>query len=209
MTSYLSGMLVAFGAFSLAVVSPGPNMIAVIGASMGAGRRSGLSLALGISAGSLCWGVLSIAGLTSLMNTYASAVIYIKLLGALYLLWLAVKSFKSAMTASEFPAPLPGEKRRDTEYFWRGVIVQMTNPKAALTWLAILAVAVDVHTPYWVGTSLVLTVVVVSLLAYIGYALVFSSARVVALYRRLRRGIEASLGVFFCLASYKLFRSAI
>lgn len=209
MTPYLSGMLVAIGAFSLALVSPGPNMLAVIGASMGSGRRSGLSLALGISSGSLCWGILSIAGLTSLMKTYPSAMIYVKILGALYLLWLAVKSFKSAMTDGDLAAALPGERKPDAEYFWRGVLVQMTNPKAALTWLAILAVAVDVHTPRWVGVSLVLTVVVISLFAYIGYAFVFSSSRVVVLYRRMRRGIEASLGIFFCLASYKLLTSAI
>jgi amino acid exporter len=71
---YLPGMLVAYGAFTLAVMSPGPNMIAVIGTAMGAGRRPGIALACGISVGSFGWGVLAILGLTSLIAKYASAI---------------------------------------------------------------------------------------------------------------------------------------
>ena len=54
--TYLPGIILAYTAFCLGLLSPGPNILAVIGTSMGTGRAEGKALALGISAGSLCWG---------------------------------------------------------------------------------------------------------------------------------------------------------
>jgi threonine/homoserine/homoserine lactone efflux protein len=44
---YISGILLAYTAFLLGIASPGPNVLAVIGTSMGVGRGSGMTLALG------------------------------------------------------------------------------------------------------------------------------------------------------------------
>ncbi len=70
----------------------------------------------------------------------------------------------------------------------------MTNPKAALTWVALAIVA---------GTS------ALSLVGHIFYALAFSTERVAAVYARARRGIEAALGMFFGLAGLKLLASRV
>jgi amino acid exporter len=203
---YLPGMLVAYGAFTLAVMSPGPNMIAVIGTAMGAGRRPGMALAFGISVGSLGWGVLAIIGLTSVIAKYASAITAIRLFGVAYLLWLALRSFQSAMAAKPIEITRLSSGKGDYGYFRSGMTVQMTNPKAAFTWVAILTVVVDPSAPVWVGTSIVLGVGVLSLFAYMAYALIFSSTLMIAAYNRWRRWIEVGLGVFFSLASYKLLR---
>lgn len=55
---YLSGLLVAFGAVTLAPMSPGPNILAVIGTSMGSGRRYGVALAIGVATGSFFWALI-------------------------------------------------------------------------------------------------------------------------------------------------------
>ncbi len=52
---YISGILLAYSAFLLSILSPGPNVLAVIGTSMGAGRKHGLALAFGISTGTFLW----------------------------------------------------------------------------------------------------------------------------------------------------------
>jgi hypothetical protein len=51
----------------LGLMSPGPNILAVIGTSVGVNRKAGISLALGVSAGALLWGLLTCAGLTVLL----------------------------------------------------------------------------------------------------------------------------------------------
>ncbi len=49
-TAYLPGILLAYTAFLLGIMSPGPNILAVIGTSMGGGRKAGAALALGVAA---------------------------------------------------------------------------------------------------------------------------------------------------------------
>lgn len=81
---YLPGIIMAYTAFLLAIASPGPNILAVIGTSMSVGRGSGIALALGVAFGSFTWGVLTIVGLSALLSTYANALLTIKIFGGLY-----------------------------------------------------------------------------------------------------------------------------
>ena len=130
---YLPGILLAYAAFLISIASPGPNVLAVIGTSMSIGRKSGIALALGVAVGSFTWAVLTVAGLSALLSAYASALLVIKIVGGLFLLWLAYKAFKSAASTHDIEAKeLAGGKRSPSGYFMRGYIVQMTNPKAAL-----------------------------------------------------------------------------
>jgi len=204
MYHHISGIMIAFGAFFLAVLSPGPNMLAVIGTSMGSGRRAGLIVALGVSFGSLWWGVLSVVGLTSLITKYAVVTFYIKIGGGVYLLWLAWRSLNSAFSRSP-PEPVTIENARTGfAYFRYGLLIQMTNPKAAITWVAILAMAVEPDAPLWVETTIVTGVGLFSVAAYIAYAMLFSSPLVATAYTGFRRWVELSLCIFFCIASYRL-----
>jgi len=90
-STYLPGILLAYSAFLLAIASPGPNILAVIGTSMSVSRGSGVALALGVASESFTWAILTVFGLSALLATYASALIFIRIFGGLYLLWLAYK----------------------------------------------------------------------------------------------------------------------
>lgn len=103
-STYLPGILLAYSAFLLAIASPGPNILAVIGTSMSVSRQSGISLALGVASGSFTWALLTVFGLSAILATYASALLLIKIFGGLYLLWLAYKSFKSAASKHDIEA---------------------------------------------------------------------------------------------------------
>jgi threonine/homoserine/homoserine lactone efflux protein len=130
---YLPGILLAYSAFLLAIASPGPNILAVIGTSMEVNRASGVALALGVASGSFTWALLTVFGLSAILATYASALFLIKIFGGAYLLWLAYKSFKSAASHHDIEAAeLVGGRRSPFGYFKRGYLIQMTNPKAAL-----------------------------------------------------------------------------
>lgn len=201
---YGPGVLLAYGACLLGLMSPGPNILAVIGASMGAGRRAGSAMALGVASGSAAWALLAVSGLTALLALYAHAMFAIKILGALYLLWLAVKAFRSAAAARPLNAALIEGRPGFWPWWRRGFLIQMTNPKAALTWIAIAALALDASAPAWVALAVVAGTAALSASAHLAYACAFSTAPMVAAYARARRWIEAGLGAFFCFASYKL-----
>lgn len=201
---YISGIMLALGVFMLGMFTPGPNILAVIGTSMSTGRRAGQALALGVATGSLLWGSLTLFGLTAVIALYAEVMEAIKVAGAGYLLWLAFKAFRSAALRDEAPLRALAVAGGLGAYYRRGVIVQMTNAKAALLWIAIMSLAMDGHAPMWVGASVVVGTAVLSALGHQVYALAFSTAPMVAAYRRARRCIEGALGVYFCFAGYKL-----
>ena len=205
---YLPGIILAYSAFLLAIASPGPNILAVIGTSMSVGRASGIALALGVSGGSFAWAVLTVMGLSAILATYASALIAIKIFGGLYLLWLAYKSFKSAAAAHDLEAKeLAGGKRTPFGYAKRGFIIQMTNPKAALAWIAIISLGLVPGAPAWVGLVIVVGTSILSVAIHTLYAVAFSTPVMVRIYSKSRRYIQAALGAFFAFAGIKLLTS--
>lgn len=208
LTLYLPGILLAYSAFLLAIASPGPNILAVIGTSMGVGRTSGVALALGVASGSFTWALLTVFGLSAILSTYASAILVIKIFGGAYLLWLAYKSFKSAASPHDIEAAeLAGGRRSPIGYFKRGYLIQMTNPKAALAWIAIISLGLKEGAPMWVGAVIVLGTFALSIAIHILYALAFSTPAMVRLYGKSRRAIQGVLGAFFAFAGLKLLTS--
>lgn len=200
----------AYAAFLLAIASPGPNILAVIGTSMSVNRKSGIALALGVATGSFSWAVLTVIGLSAILTKYAIALTAIKVFGGLYLLWLAYKSFKSAASAHDIEAnELDGGKRSPLGYAKRGFIIQMTNPKAALAWIAIISLGLTENAPVWVGATIVIGTFVLSVIIHTLYAVAFSTPLMVRMYGKARRGIQATLGAFFAFAGIKLLASRL
>ena len=197
---YLPGIILAYTTFLLGIASPGPNVLAIMGTSMRRGRDQGLALALGIAFGSLTWALLTIIGLTALLAQFPFALNMIKVFGGGYLLWLAWKAFRAASgenVASEREiAPLLSA----VSYFCRGYLIQMTNPKAAMVWVAIISLGIQNDAPLWVGVTIVVGIFALSVLIHAMYALAFSSQPMIQLYTRARRIIQRVLGVFFTLA---------
>lgn len=206
--AYLPGILLAYTAFLLAIASPGPNIMAVIGTSMSVNRASGMALAMGVASGSFTWALLTVFGLSALLATYASALLAIKIFGGLYLLWLAYKSFKSAASRHDIEATeLAGGRRSPLGYLQRGYIIQMTNPKAALAWIAIISLGLEPGAPLWVGAVIVLGTFMLSVAIHLLYAIAFSTPAMVKLYGKARRGIQGVLGTFFAFAGLRLLAS--
>lgn len=205
---YLPGILIAYSVFLVGMASPGPNILAVIGTAMNDGRKPGVALALGIGTGSFFWALLTVAGLSAVLAAYAWALTVIKIAGGLYLLWLAYKAFKSAAAKHEIEAHAISVKdSKPLTYFLRGLTIQMTNPKAALSWIAIISLGLQQGAPLWVGAVIVIGTFILSLTLHTVYALAFSTPAMVRVYGKARRKIQATLGVFFTFAGLKLLTS--
>jgi threonine/homoserine/homoserine lactone efflux protein len=197
----------ALGAFALGMLSPGPNILSVAGTSMAVSRKAGISLALGISAGSFLWAVMTAVGLTALIAAYASVLTIVKIVGGLYLLWLAFKAFRSAASAKPIMDPASMAAGSLRTFFLRGLTVQMTNPKAALTWIAIMSLGLAHSAPTSTALIIVVGTTLLSVVGHVAYAVAFSAKRVVIMYERARRWTDAALGVFFTVAGVRLITS--
>lgn len=202
---YIAGLVTAYAAFLLSIVSPGPNFLAILGTSMGAGRKAGIALALGVSLGSVCWATLTVLGVSAILTTFAGFLTLVKIVGGLYLLYLACKAFRQAARHQEMEAhKIKAGEKTAFGFFRQGLVVQMTNPKALLAWIAITSLGLQANAPTWVSIALVVGTGTLGIAVHLSYALAFSSAPALNIYRRARRSIQATLSAFFTLAGIKL-----
>ncbi|MDH6267728.1 threonine/homoserine/homoserine lactone efflux protein [Rhizobium sp. SG_E_25_P2] len=201
----LPHLAVAWLAYFIAVISPGPATLALISTSMTRGRAAGMAFALGVMTGSLTWACASAIGLAAVMASYAEVLIVLKIAGGLYLLYLAWKSFRSAMTSGDLAeAAKDGGKESLRRLYLKGLGLHLTNPKAVLAWISLISLGLPMGAPASMIAFYIAGCFLIGLVSLNGMAVLFSLPPVVALYRRGRRGIDGVMGAFFAFAGVKL-----
>lgn len=175
----------------------------IAGTAMGMGRRAGVTFALGILAGSATWGIAAALGLSAIMLANAWVFEVIRYLGAAYLMWLALKALRRAMTPG---AAGLGTAVSGTGWvlFSKGAAIHLTNPKAVLGWGSIYAIIAPVGATPIMLLGYFGLLYAGSTIVFLGYAILFSSARAVATYGRARRVFEFAFAGFFGFASFKI-----
>ncbi len=208
--AYLPQILPAYIAYIVAVVSPGPAIMAIIGTSMTHGRKAGMTISLGIFGGSLTWATAAAAGLATLLQTYAMALELLKIFGGIYLLYLAYKAFRAVRSNGNLEATVEGPKTPSFKsLILRGYGIHVTNPKAIFAWLAIIALGMPQGAPGSVAVLIIAVCGVTGLLVFMGYAVLFSTPHALKIYSNARRWIEGVMAGFYCFAGIKLLTSNI
>ncbi len=206
-SDWLAGISIAGPLFFVGVASPGPGTLAIMSTSMRLGRAQGVALAMGICTGSLLWGVVAASGLGAVMNAQPGLDSALRIGGGLYFLWLAFKLLKASWTGVSKTASMTPTLKTYIKQFVSGLLLHVFNPKAMFVWLAIISVALAQMSAPNSATALGVTLVCWSLsfCVFLGYALLFSTERVLVLYDRLWRWIDGTCGVLFVLAAVWLF----
>jgi threonine/homoserine/homoserine lactone efflux protein len=205
----MGGALVLYWiAWAMSAGSPGPATLSIAGTSMANGRRAGIIFALGICAGSACWGLAAALGMSAVMMANVWLFQAVKFIGAAYLLFLAVKSLRSAFSnKAKIAQRAYGGTMR--QIFTKGALIHLTNPKAVLGWGAIYAIMVPADATIGVLLGMYVFLLSASVFVFVGYAFLFSAAKVVATYQKLRRGFELVFAGFFGFASLKILTSRV
>lgn len=195
-----------YGTYLIATASPGPSNMAIMGTAMRDGRRPALALAAGVVTGSLFWAILAATGVSAVLTAYAQALVALKIAGGLYLLWLAFRASQSAMKQNPNTngAGTAGEVPRYRSLYQKGFLMHISNPKAIMSWVAIISLGVRHDAPAEGVAVIVGGCVLLGILVFGGYAIVFSTASTIAFYAKLRRWIEGMLSVVFAVAGLKL-----
>ncbi|MEM6617270.1 MAG: LysE family transporter [Pseudomonadota bacterium] len=192
-------------AFAIVAISPGPANLAVATVSMRLGRDQGMLCAFGLALGLAFWGLVAATGMGAVLAASETALIVLKLGGAAYLLYLAWQSGRAATTVSSVESTDLSAKR----WFLRGLILNVSNPKAVVAWMAALSMGLGADDG--AGQLLAATAIcmVIGLLNYVGYAFVFSLDGAMSAYRRFGRWVDAVASGLFAVAGLGLLRSAI
>lgn len=77
-------------------ITPGPNMFAVINASISNGKMHGFFTGLGISAAGVLWAGLAVFGVDTLFTLFPKLIFSLRIIGATYLIWLGLNAFLKA-----------------------------------------------------------------------------------------------------------------
>jgi Putative threonine efflux protein len=202
----LSNLILVFGAYVVAAASPGPSTLRIMGVAMSRGRRPALALAAGVVSGSVFWGLMAATGVSALLTRYAEALVALKILGGLYLLFLAVKAGRGALATDAEAArgAAAGEGLSAGALYRRGLAMHLTNPKSILGWIALVALGLGPQSSPATVAIILFGCAVLSVTIFGGYALVFSTAPMVRAYARARRWIEGLLALVFGAAGLRL-----
>lgn len=132
--------MIAFAVASIVLAfAPGPDNIFVLTQSAMNGARAGVAVTFGLATGLIVHTAAVVLGLAALIQVSPVAFFALKLVGAGYLLYLAWGAFRAK------PEAMEGENQKlsASGYYRRGIIMNATNPKVSIFFLAFLPQFVD------------------------------------------------------------------
>lgn len=115
------------------LIVPGPAVMYIVTRSADQGTRAGLVSVAGIHLGTLVHIAAAVAGLSAVIATSAAAFTVVKLAGAVYLVWLGVRTLRRRGNEE---IDIDRQERSLRRVFWDGTVVNVLNPKTAIFFLA-------------------------------------------------------------------------
>jgi threonine/homoserine/homoserine lactone efflux protein len=132
----LTTYLLYLAAVALLVLSPGPTMLMCITTAIHHGPRKAMLSAGGSVTAVLGVMLLSALGLGALLAASETAFTIAKVVGAAYLIWLGVKTFRSQGTVLGNEPGTASNAMTSQASYVRGFLVGASNPKALLFFAA-------------------------------------------------------------------------
>lgn len=157
-------------ASTILAFTPGPDNIFVLVTSLGHGFKTAFRFILGLCTGIILHTLLIVIGVSTLISQSKYGLLILKYFAVSYLLWLAYKSYLHRKDAIQLNAD-----QKEQNFFIRGFIMNISNPKVLLFFLAFFPQFADLATTgYHIrlmllgGLFIISTLVVFSSIAWIG-----------------------------------------
>lgn len=203
-TLLASHLLTACIAYAVGTASPGPSNLAILSIAATQGRRAALCFAAGVMSGSCFWAVLATFGLSAALSLYSGLLDAVRVCGGLYLLWLACKAGHAALHPSRQTSQAEASASRWHTLYLRGVLLHLTNPKAIMVWLSVIALAAPGHGGLHALFGVTGACLAIGVTVFGTYAVLFSSAPARRAYARARRILDGCLACAFAYAGLRL-----
>lgn len=191
-------------AFFVVAVSPGPANISNAAVAMSFGRKTSVVYGLGLSCGLVFWGLVAASGMGAVLQSSLYVLMVLKVLGGLYLLWLAWQSGRSALRPDADKVSVPDKGK----WFLRGLILNLSNPKSVIAWMAALSVGLGPDDSLFAVAAATAVCMFAGFVNNFLYSMLFSISGMMAAYRKFRRWIDGVVAGLFAVAGLGLIRSA-
>jgi threonine/homoserine/homoserine lactone efflux protein len=192
--------LLAFVGVALVLtLTPGPDMALVLRNTLRGGRAAGLRTVAGIAVGLAGWALASALGVAAVLSASATVFTALKLLGAVYLVYLGVQSLRAARRDDDLEDHVA--TRRGSP-FRQGLVTNLLNPKLAVLFTTLLPQFIAEDDPAVAKSALLAGVFVA-----IGLTWLVTYTHLVGLLARsraFRRGAEAVAGIVLVALGVRL-----
>lgn len=188
----------------LAAVSPGPDFVMTVRNALVYSRRSGIYTSAGISIGLLVHLFYCAAGIGYIISKSFLLFSIIKVLGACYLIYLGIASFRSGVSRLEMSETGNGPDLTRWQAFKMGFLTNVLNPKATLFFLSMFTFVIGDTTP--VSVILLISFIIVAT-AFIWFTVVsvfFTQTRVQNSFLKYEKIINRVLGGFLILLGIRV-----
>jgi threonine/homoserine/homoserine lactone efflux protein len=153
-------------------ITPGPDNLYVLMQSATYGYKVGLFITLGLCTGLILHSTAVALGLAAILQTSPLAFPALKLFGASYLIYLSWQAFRAASVA------LPRHSALNSiQLYRRGIMMNISNPKVGLFFVAFLPQFTDLSQGDWVSQIMLLggLFIVIAFIVMTGIALIAGS----------------------------------
>ena len=185
---------------------PGPGIFYVAARTLSGGKRAGIASTFGTALGGLVHVIAGGLGVSAIILASAELFTVLKFAGAVYLVWLGIKTFREARELLPQKAIAVGTQR----VFREGVLVEALNPKTAAFFLAFIPQFIDPAGGYPALQFITLGLISVALNTLVDFIVVLMAStahsgltRRPQLLQRLRQGsglFISGLGISLALA---------
>lgn len=191
-------------ASTLLSLAPGPDNIFVLMQSALHGARAGLLVTLGLCTGLVVHTALVAAGVATIFLVNATAFTLLKLAGAGYLLYLARAAWKAGATPvpTDQGAPLAG-----WQLYRRGILMNLSNPKVAIFFLAFLPQFTSPDTASIANEIMMLGGIFILLALVVFGAIALLAGSLAAVFKRspgVQQGLNRTAAVVFAGLALRL-----
>ena len=138
----VSTFLIYIAACVAILIVPGPTVTVIIANSLRAGASAGFMNIAGTQAGLALMIAVLAAGLTTIVASMGVVFDVVRLLGAVYLIWLGIQLWRSNGALAD-AAQSDKDSKAASNYFWQGFLVIWSNPKALIFFGAFIPQFVD------------------------------------------------------------------
>lgn len=192
----------------LAVASPGPDFAIMLRQALCQSRRNALLTAAGIGLGIFVHITYSLLGIGLLIQQSLTLFTFLKVIGALYLTWIAIQCLKSR--AGGVHVDTRGAKPQSGVAAFRlGFLTNILNPKATLFFVSLFSVIISPGTPVAVQAGYGLYMALATGLWFAGVALFFTLPRVRRVFDRFGHWLDRLMGGVLLLLAGQLLLSTV
>jgi RhtB (resistance to homoserine/threonine) family protein len=201
-------LLVFVGVAAIVILLPGPDTAVVTKNVLLHGRRAALGASAGVGAGLAVWTLAAAVGLASVIRASEVAFTVLKVVGALYLMWLGFQALRAARHA-----PPDDEARLTTARpamgarggFWQGFLSDLANPKIGIFFTSLLPQFVDPGRPVLLPFLALGAVFVLMTVPWLGaYCLIAARAAETLRRPRVRSALDRVTGIVLIAIGLRL-----